>query len=53
MMGHYSVSFTFDKYSHLFPERRHEAHDRIDELLRESDAAAAAGGGDVIPFAKD
>jgi integrase len=41
MMGHESITTTANRYGHLFPDRRHEAHDRMEEMLREAGAARA------------
>jgi integrase len=41
MMGHSSIDITADRYTHLFPERRHEAHDRLDAMFAAAEEAAS------------
>jgi integrase len=43
MMGHSSIDITADRYTHLFPERRHEAHHRLDAMFAAAEEAASSG----------
>ena len=37
MLGHYSVAFTLDTYTHITPEMKREAADKIGNFLAEAE----------------
>ena len=37
MLGHYSVAFTLDTYTHITPEMKRDAADKIENVLAEAD----------------
>lgn len=47
--GHSSVAVVYDRYGHLYPDAESKLNDRLEELARQGQQAAA-GYGQVVPF---